>query len=47
MPWAHLGYGNEKIKELSTKFEVQGIPAFIILKANGDLITKDGRGGVS
>jgi nucleoredoxin len=32
---------------LSKKFDVNGIPAFIIVKPDGSVITKDGRSDVS
>ncbi|CAJ0931986.1 unnamed protein product, partial [Mesorhabditis belari] len=45
--WFHIAYGNPKIQELATKLQVSGIPAFIIVKPNGDVITKEGRSEVS
>ena len=41
--WYYLAQGDAKIQELSTKFGVSGIPALIIVKADGTLVTKDGR----
>jgi len=47
-PWAALPYGNRDLKnQLSKKFKVQGIPSFVILDADGKVITKDGREAVS
>jgi len=48
MPWAALPFSNKAKKdELSRRFDVQGIPAFIILGPQGKLYTKDGRQEVS
>ncbi|GMR37016.1 hypothetical protein PMAYCL1PPCAC_07211, partial [Pristionchus mayeri] len=44
--WYYLGLGDELIQSLSAKYEVSGIPALIILKPNGDLVTKNGRADV-
>merc|ERR1712137_258902 len=47
-PWAALPYANREMKEqLSKKFKVQGIPSFVIVDAEGELITKDGREAIS
>ncbi|VDN51307.1 unnamed protein product [Dracunculus medinensis] len=34
-------------RELASKYGVEGIPALIIIKSNGDVITKNGRADVS
>merc|ERR1711904_496355 len=48
MPWLALPYSDRtKKEELSKKFKVSGIPALIILDAEGKGITKDGRAAVS
>jgi nucleoredoxin len=48
MPWLALPYSDRERKEtLSKKFKVSGIPALIILDADGKVITKDGRAAVS
>merc|ERR1711904_380120 len=48
MPWLALPYSDRaKKEELSKKFKVNGIPALIILDAEGKGITKDGRAAVS
>merc|ERR1711920_1157552 len=45
---AALPYANRDLKnQLSKKFKVQGIPSFVILDADGKVITKDGREAVS
>ncbi|CCD66035.1 protein-disulfide reductase [Caenorhabditis elegans] len=44
--WYHIPYGNDAIKELSTKYGVSGIPALIIVKPDGTEVTKDGRNDV-
>merc|ERR1712003_611710 len=47
-PWAGLPYANRDLKaQLSKKFKVQGIPSFVILDAEGKVITKDGREAIS
>jgi len=46
MPWLALPYcEREKKEELSTKYGVRGIPSLIILDGEGNLVTKEGRGG--
>merc|ERR1719355_452213 len=48
MPWLALPYSDRERKEtLSKKFKVNGIPALIVLDADGKVITKDGRQAVS
>ncbi|CAI4233363.1 unnamed protein product [Auanema sp. JU1783] len=44
--WYHVPFGSDKIKELSQKFEVSGIPALVIVKPDGTIVTKEGRGSV-
>lgn len=44
--WYFLPFGSEQIQDLSSKFGVSGIPALIVLKSNGDVISKNGRGDV-
>merc|ERR1712217_123935 len=47
-PWAAMPFANREMKaQLSKKFKVQGIPSFVIVDAEGALITKDGREAVS
>merc|ERR1712217_431652 len=47
-PWVALPYANREMKDkLSKKFKVQGIPSFVILGSDGQIITKDGREAVS
>jgi nucleoredoxin len=44
MPWTALPFADRERKEaLSKKFKVQGIPTFVILDADGSIVTKDGR----
>jgi len=48
MPWLALPYGERDLKEkLSKKYKVQGIPTVVILDADANVITKDGRAAVS
>ncbi|KHJ84362.1 thioredoxin [Oesophagostomum dentatum] len=44
--WYCIPFGSPKIQELATKYSVSGIPALIIIKADGKEITKNGRGDV-
>ncbi|CAI5442515.1 unnamed protein product [Caenorhabditis angaria] len=44
--WYHIPFGSDTIKELSQKYGVSGIPALIVVKADGTEITKDGRADV-
>ncbi|CAJ0576577.1 unnamed protein product, partial [Mesorhabditis spiculigera] len=44
--WLHIPHGDAKIRELASKFSVSGIPAFIIVKPDGTVITKEGRSDV-
>jgi len=47
-PWLALDYGDRKRKEqLSNLFGVRGIPSFVIIDADGSVITKDGRSALS
>jgi len=47
MPWLALPFGARAQKQaLSEKFSVTGIPKLIILDANGQLVTEDGRAKV-
>uniref|UniRef100_A0A0N4ZI82 Thioredoxin domain-containing protein n=1 Tax=Parastrongyloides trichosuri TaxID=131310 RepID=A0A0N4ZI82_PARTI len=45
--WLHLPYGSEHIQSLAKKYGVSGIPALIVIKENGDVITKEGRSEVT
>jgi nucleoredoxin len=45
MPWIALPYDDRRAAgKLDTIFEVQGIPTFVIVDAEGNTITKNGRG---
>jgi len=44
--WCFLPFGDAFIQELSTKYGVSGIPAMIVIKPNGDIVDKNGRGSV-
>ncbi|CAD6198264.1 unnamed protein product [Caenorhabditis auriculariae] len=44
--WYHIPFGSPKIKDISAKYGVSGIPALIIVKADGTEITKNGRSDV-
>ncbi|KHN80082.1 Nucleoredoxin-like protein 2 [Toxocara canis] len=45
--WYFVPFGNTEIQELAKKFDVSGIPALVVIKANGDVITKNGRADVT
>jgi len=48
MPWAALPFIKSDLKAaLSTKYDVSGIPCFVILDPSGETITLDGRSCVS
>lgn len=47
MPWLAIPQGDKRKEQLSTLFEVQGIPTFVLLDADsGAVINANGRGGV-
>merc|ERR1719359_748236 len=47
-PWVALPFADRGRKEsLSKKFKVQGIPTFVIVDAEGNTITTDGRGAMA
>uniref|UniRef100_A0A915B063 Thioredoxin domain-containing protein n=1 Tax=Parascaris univalens TaxID=6257 RepID=A0A915B063_PARUN len=45
--WYFIPFGSDEIQELAKKFDVSGIPALVVIKSNGDVITKNGRADVS
>jgi len=47
MPWKALPFKDSREKELSTLFEVSGIPHLVILDENDKIITDNGRSAVS
>merc|ERR1712146_342527 len=48
MPWIALPYANRAAKEkLSELFEVQGIPTFVVMDKDFNIITTEGRSMVS
>uniref|UniRef100_A0A915KZS7 Thioredoxin domain-containing protein n=1 Tax=Romanomermis culicivorax TaxID=13658 RepID=A0A915KZS7_ROMCU len=44
--WCFLPFGSDFIQTLSKKYDVSGIPAFLIIKPNGDCIEKNARNAV-
>ena len=42
-----LPHGSDAANDLKKKFEVRGIPSLVIVDADGNTITKNGRGDVS
>jgi nucleoredoxin len=47
MSFYALPHGSDAANELKKKFEVRGIPSLVIVDADGNTITKNGRGDVS
>jgi nucleoredoxin len=48
MPWLALPFSDRERKDaLSKKFKVSGIPTVVILNAEGEVITKDGRSAIT
>lgn len=47
MPWLALDFDSAQKKALKQMYEVKGIPMLVIINADGELITKNGRGDVS
>uniref|UniRef100_A0AC35TH29 Thioredoxin domain-containing protein n=1 Tax=Rhabditophanes sp. KR3021 TaxID=114890 RepID=A0AC35TH29_9BILA len=45
--WLYIPFGSDHIQKLAAKFEVNGIPALVVIKENGDVITKEGRSDIS
>ncbi len=41
--WYHIVYGDMHNHALAAKYSVSGIPTLVIVKANGDVIKKNGR----
>ena len=44
--WLALPYNSELGASLKSRFNIQGIPALIVCKRDGQVITKDGRGEI-
>ena len=44
--WLALPYNSEFGASLKSRFNIQGIPALIVCKRDGKVITKDGRGEI-
>ncbi len=47
MDFYAVPHGSDAANNLKKKFEVRGIPSLVIVDANGNTITKNGRGDVS
>jgi nucleoredoxin len=47
MAWTAIPYGSEQKNKLSSKYGVRGIPTFVVVNADGELITKAGRRDVA
>jgi len=46
MPWLAIPFGDKRIDPLNSHFEVNGIPHFVIVGADGKVINKSARGNV-
>lgn len=46
MPWLAIPLNDPRIRELSEHFEVEGIPSFVILDSNLEIVNKNARGSV-
>ena len=44
--WLAVQHNSDLAKTLKTKFGIQGIPALIVCKSDGSVITKEGRADV-
>ncbi|KRX19420.1 Nucleoredoxin-like protein 2, partial [Trichinella nelsoni] len=44
--WCYLPFGDPLIRELSELYNVQGIPALIVIKPSGEVVTNNGRSEV-
>ncbi|CAG9534185.1 unnamed protein product [Cercopithifilaria johnstoni] len=44
--WYHIPFGSDEIETLRNKYEVPGIPMLVVIKADGNVITKNGRADV-
>uniref|UniRef100_A0AC34QPS1 Thioredoxin domain-containing protein n=1 Tax=Panagrolaimus sp. JU765 TaxID=591449 RepID=A0AC34QPS1_9BILA len=44
--WLYIPYGDKNIETLSEKYGVSGIPSLIVIKPDGEVITKEGRADV-
>jgi len=44
--WYGVEHGSDLVQKLKQKFGVSGIPYLVVLKADGTIITKDGRSAV-
>ena len=47
MPWLTLGFQSEIAESLGEKYGVQGIPALVILKPNGTVVSTNARGDIT
>lgn len=43
MPWLALPFGDRRVQQLKSKFGVKGIPKLVVVDADGNLITDNGR----
>ena len=46
MPWITIPFKDPRIAKLSERFEVEGIPSFVIMDSAGNVVNKSARGHV-
>ena len=46
MPWLAVPLGDAKAQELKSRFRISGIPTLIVVDANGNVITAQGRNDI-
>ncbi|KAF7640202.1 Thioredoxin domain-containing protein [Meloidogyne graminicola] len=44
--WLYIPFGSNNINVLVKKYSVSGVPELIVVKSNGDIITREGRADV-
>ena len=43
MPWLAIPFNDDRIPTLAEKYNIKGIPILLVLKKNGDVVTKAGK----
>lgn len=46
MPWLAIPYGDQRIEYLNSKFEIEGIPALVLVDPTGRVVSKNLRGAI-
>ncbi len=47
MPWLAVPFGSPKVQEMKQQFKVRGIPALIVVNAQGETVSTTARGEVA